>query len=226
VLSNAALAMGGGGGGDLTAPTTPGTPTSAGVTATGAALSWAAATDSGGSGLAGYNVYRRQGTADTLLTQSTTNSATLTGLSPATQYVVLVRARDGAANLSTPSATATFTTLPDTSGGSCRVGYSASNWGGSNGFTANLTLVNTGPATINGWTLGFAFSAGQRVTPPGWSATWAQAAGSANVTAANLDWNRTLAPNGSTSFGFNGTFTGSNPAPVTFTLNGNTCTTG
>jgi cellulose binding protein with CBM2 domain len=48
----------------------------------------------------------------------------------------------------------------------------------------------------------------------------------ASATATNLDWNRTLAPNSSTSFGFNGTFTGSNPAPATFTLNGNTCATG
>jgi hypothetical protein len=86
VLSDAALAMGGGGGGDVTPPTIPGTPTAAGVTATGATLSWTASADSGGSGLAGYNVYRRQGTMDTLLSQATTNSVTLTGLTPATQY--------------------------------------------------------------------------------------------------------------------------------------------
>ncbi|WP_285779933.1 endo-1,4-beta-xylanase, partial [Microtetraspora sp. NBRC 13810] len=43
----------GGGGSDTTPPTTPGTPTAAGVTATGATLSWTPATDTGGSGLAG-----------------------------------------------------------------------------------------------------------------------------------------------------------------------------
>ncbi|MFL6144592.1 MAG: cellulose binding domain-containing protein [Labedaea sp.] len=226
VLANAAQQMGGGTGGDPTPPTMPGTPTVSGVTATGASLTWTASTDTGGSGLAGYNVYRRQGTTDTLLTQSTANSAALTGLTPATQYVLVVRARDGAGNLSTASAAATFTTLPDTSGGSCRVTYNASNWGGGNGFTANLTLVNTGTTTVNGWTLGFAFTAGQRVSLPGWSASWAQADGSATVTATNLDWNRTLAAGGSTSFGFNATFTGTNPAPASFTLNGNTCTVG
>ncbi|WP_285777097.1 glycoside hydrolase family 5 protein, partial [Microtetraspora sp. NBRC 13810] len=42
-----------GGGSDTTPPTTPGTPTAAGVTATGATLSWTPATDTGGSGLAG-----------------------------------------------------------------------------------------------------------------------------------------------------------------------------
>ncbi|MFL6144594.1 MAG: endo-1,4-beta-xylanase [Labedaea sp.] len=213
---------------DTTPPTQPGTPTASGVTANSAALAWTASTDTGGSGLAGYNVYQRQGTTDTLLSQSTSNSTTLTGLTASTQFVVVVRARDGAGNLSTPSAAVTFTTQAGGGGtGPCQVTYGASNWGGGGGFTANVTLVNTGTAAINGWTLAFTFTGGQRVTLPGWSATWAQAAGSANVTATNLDWNRTLAPNGSTSFGFNGTFTGtSNPAPTAFTVNGTACTIG
>jgi mannan endo-1,4-beta-mannosidase len=224
VLANAARQMSGGGG-DTTPPTSPGTPNATGVTSTSAGLAWAASTDSGGSGLAGYNVYRRQGATDTVLVQSTTNSATLTGLTPATQYQVLVRARDGAGNISGPSATVTFTTLPDTGGGTCRVTYQASNWGGSDGFTANVTIANLGTSAINGWTLAFTFQAGQRVTLPGWSATWMQAAGSATVTATNLSWNANIAPNTSVGTGFNGTFTGANPAPAAFTINGNTCST-
>lgn len=210
---------------DTTPPTQPGTPTVSNVTSSSAGLAWTASTDSGGSGLAGYNIYRRQGTTDTLLTTSSTNSASLNGLAPSTQYVVIVRARDGAGNLSTPSGTLTFTTQAGSGGGTCRVVYSATNWGGGGGFTANLTITNTGPAAINGWTLSFAFPAGQRLTPPGWSATWAQNA--ATVTATNLDWNRTLNPNGgNTTIGFNGTLTGTpNPAPATFTLNGTPCAT-
>jgi endo-1,4-beta-xylanase len=219
-------ALGGGTSNDTTPPTQPGTPTVANVTSNGANLSWTASTDTGGSALAGYNVYRRQGTTDTLLTQSTPNSVALTGLTPSTQYVVVVRARDGAGNLSTPSGTATFTTMAGGGGtGPCRVTYSASNWGGGGGFTASVTIINTGTAAINGWTLAFAYTAGQRLTPPGWNATWTQPAGSANVTGSNLDWNANLAPNASTNLGFNGTFTGSNPAPAAFTLNGNTCST-
>ncbi len=225
LLASAAQQMGGGGGGDVTPPTTPGTPTASAVTATGATLSWTASTDTGGSGVAGYNAYRRQGTNDTLLTQSTTNSVALSNLSPATQYVVVVRARDVAGNLSAASATVTFTTLSDTTGGRCRVVYSASNWGGTPGFTANVTITNTSTATLTGWTLAFTFPAGQRVTD-GWSATWTQSTGSANVTAVNMPWNGNLAPNASTGVGFNGSFTGtSNPAPTAFTLNGNTCST-
>jgi len=207
---------------DSTPPTQPGTPAASNVTSSGAALTWAASTDTGGSGLAGYNIYRRQGTTDTQLAQSTGNSTTLTGLTPSTQYVVVVRARDGAGNLSTPSATATFTTLAGPVGGTCQVAYAASDWGGGGGFTANLTITNTGTSAINGWTLAFSFTAGQRVSQ-GWSATWTQATGSANVSATPLDWNRVIAPNNSIQIGFNGAFTSSNPEPASFTINNTAC---
>lgn len=217
---------GGGGGPDTTAPTAPGTPAASEVTATSAALSWSAATDTGGSGLAGYDVYREQGATDPLLGSATTTATTVTGLTPSTQYQVYVRARDGAGNLSAPSATVTFTTSAGTGQGSCRVAYSASNWGGGGGFTASVTITNTGTAAVNGWTLAFGFPSGQRLTPPGWGATWTQASGGADVTATNLSWNAAIAPNASVGIGFNGTYTGTNTAPTGFTLNGAACTTG
>lgn len=207
---------------DTTPPTQPGTPVASAVTSTGATLAWAASTDAGGSGLAGYVVYREQGATDPVLAQPTSNGAVLTGLTPATAYQVYVRARDGAGNLGPPSATVTFTTLPGGGTGTCRVAYTASNWGGANGFTAGVTITNTGTATVNGWTLRFAFTAGQRVTD-GWSAMWTQPAGSAAVSATNLAWNATIAPGGSVGIGFNGSHTGANPAPTAFTLNGTTC---
>ncbi|TDV47862.1 endo-1,4-beta-xylanase [Actinophytocola oryzae] len=217
-------ALAGGSTPDTTAPTTPGTPTASGVTSSTAALSWSASTDSGGSGLSGYNVYREQGTTDPLLGQSTSASTTLTGLTPSTQYQVYVRARDGAGNLSTPSATVTFTTASGPAAGPCRVAYTASNWGDGGGFSGSVTITNTGTATVNGWTLAFAFPSGQRVSQ-GWNATWTQASGSANVTATNMSYNGTLSANASVQIGFNGTYSGTNTAPTTFTLNGAACTT-
>jgi mannan endo-1,4-beta-mannosidase len=207
---------------DTTPPTQPGTPVASNVTSTGATLAWTPSTDSGGSGLAGYVVYREQGATDPVLAQPTSNGATLAGLTAATTYQVYVRARDGAGNLGPPSGTATFTTTPGGGTGTCRVTYTAANWGGGNGFTATVTIANTGTAPTSGWTLGFSFPAGQRLTA-GWSATWAQAQGSAAVTATNLDWNRVINPGASVQIGFNGSFTGSNPAPTAFTLNGTTC---
>jgi endo-1,4-beta-xylanase len=217
-------ALAGGSTPDTTPPTAPGTPSVSGVTATSAGLSWTASTDTGGSGLAGYNVYREQGTTDPLLGQFTTSSVTVTGLTPSTQYQVYVRARDGAGNLSTPSAMATFTTSEGTGTGPCRVAYSAENWGGGGGFTAAVTITNTGTATVSGWTLAFTFPSGQRVRE-GWNATWAQPAGSGGVTATNMPYNGTLTADASVQIGFNGGYTGTNTAPSTFTLNGATCTT-
>ncbi len=101
----------------------------------------------------------------------------------------------------------------------CRVTYTApSQWPG--GFTANVAVTNLGDP-INGWTLTWAFPAGQRVSQ-GWNANVTQSG--AQVTAANAGWNAGLPTGGSVSFGFNGSWTGSNPAPAAFALNGVACT--
>ncbi|SCL34915.1 endoglucanase [Micromonospora nigra] len=101
----------------------------------------------------------------------------------------------------------------------CAVTYSANSWQG--GFTGTVTIKNLGDP-VNGWTLGFTFpDAAQRVTQ-GWSATWSQSG--SDVTARSLGWNGSLATGASTSIGFNGSWSGSNPSPTSFTLNGTTCT--
>ncbi|MEV0419422.1 glycoside hydrolase family 48 protein [Streptosporangium canum] len=101
---------------------------------------------------------------------------------------------------------------------SCEVTYATNDWQG--GFTANVSIKNLGDP-LNGWTLGFTFpDAAQKVTQ-GWSATWSQS-GQA-VTARNLDWNGNLATGASTSIGFNGSWSGANPKPTAFTINGTAC---
>jgi endoglucanase len=106
-------------------------------------------------------------------------------------------------------------------GAPCQVTYAVNDWGG--GFTATVTIANTGSTTINGWTLRFSFAGNQTVSQ-GWSATWTQS-GQA-VTAASLSYNGTLAPNTSTSIGFNGAYSGSNAKPIAFTVNGTSCAVG
>jgi cellulose 1,4-beta-cellobiosidase len=87
-------------------------------------------------------------------------------------------------------------------------------------FGATLTISNLGEA-VNGWTLGFGFDAGQRVTR-GWSATWSQRG--ATVTARSLPWNARLDTGATATIGFTGSHRGANPDPTAFTLNGVPCT--
>jgi mannan endo-1,4-beta-mannosidase len=217
----------GGGEADTQPPSTPGTPAASTVTSTSVTLSWTPSTDN--VGVTGYEVLRAPGAsggAFSLAGSTGTTTFTDTGLTASSTYRYQVRARDAVPNFSANSGTLAVTTGAGSGTGTCKVTYLPYNWGGGNGFTANVTIVNTGTATINGWTLAFAFTGGQRLTMPGWGATWTQPADSGNVTATNLSWNGTLAPSASAGIGFNGTHNGSNPAPSSFTLNGSACTTG
>ena len=117
----------------------------------------------------------------------------------------------------TPVHTPTPTSTP-TAGSGCKVSYSVNQWPG--GFTANMTVTNTGSTTINGWTLAFTFLNGQQVTQ-GWSGIFTQVA--SKVTVVNQSYNPVIAPGASLNPGFNGSWTGSNPPPTSFTLNGVTC---
>ncbi|MEO3870241.1 endo-1,4-beta-xylanase [Nonomuraea sp. B12E4] len=212
-------ALAGGTSTDTTPPTTPGTPSASNVTGSSASLTWSASTDSGGSGLAGYNVYREQGTTDPLLGQSSTNSISLTGLSANTQYQVYVRARDGAGNLSGNSPATTFTTTtgggPGPGGGCTAVGTVQTQW--SSGYVVQpVTVTNTGTSAKSGWTVTFTLPAGHTVTGS-WNAV--VTVSGQTVTARNANYNGNLAPSGSTSFGFQA----SRPNGNTQTPPGYTC---
>jgi len=101
----------------------------------------------------------------------------------------------------------------------CRVNYTANSW--STGFTGSIALTNLGDPISGGWTLTFAFPGNQRVTQ-GWSADFTQSG--TTVTAKNPSWQTTLGTNASANIGFNGSYTGTNAAPTSFTLNGTVCT--
>lgn len=100
----------------------------------------------------------------------------------------------------------------------CEVVYATNDW--NNGFTANVTIKNLGDP-LTSWNLGWTFpNSGQRVTQA-WSSTVTQSG--SQVTAANVAWNGNVPTGGTTNFGFNGSHTGSNPKPTSFTLNGTVC---
>ena len=100
----------------------------------------------------------------------------------------------------------------------CSVNYTATQWQG--GFGANVSIKNLGDA-LSSWSLTWTYGAGQTVTAS-WNTALTQS-GSA-VTAKNVSYNGSIGTNGEVSFGFNGSWTGSNPAPTDFALNGVACT--
>ncbi|MGW3618726.1 non-reducing end alpha-L-arabinofuranosidase family hydrolase [Micromonospora arida] len=103
----------------------------------------------------------------------------------------------------------------------CSVNYAVSSqWQG--GFGANVAITNLGDP-LSSWTLTWSYGAGQTVTQA-WNTSLTQS-GSA-VTAKNVSYNGGVPTNGTVSFGFNGSWTGSNPDPTSFALNGVTCTGG
>ncbi|NUR50503.1 MAG: hypothetical protein HOV71_20440 [Hamadaea sp.] len=211
----------GGGGGDTSAPTTPTGLTASGATANSVNLTWNASSDN--VGVTGYDVYRATsgGSFSQIATASGT-SYTATGLAASTQYQFYVRARDAAGNTSGNSATVTATTSSGGGGGgSCRVKYVPNTW--NTGFTADVTVTNTGSTTINGWTVAWTYSGNQKITSS-WNATVTQSGQS--VSARDLGYNGTLAAGASTAFGFQGTYSGTNTSPSSFTLNGAACTLG
>jgi endoglucanase len=118
-----------------------------------------------------------------------------------------------------PPTTAPPTTPPPTTppAGACRVAYTANTW--SNGFTADVRITNNGPA-VTAWTLTFTVG-GTVSVANGWNGTWSQSGTS--VTVRNVAWNGNLASGGTVSTGFQASFSGSNPPPAGFALNGAPC---
>jgi cellulose 1,4-beta-cellobiosidase len=95
-------------------------------------------------------------------------------------------------------------------GTSCGAAYSVqSDWG--SGFTASITVTNTGTAAITGWSLSYSYTGNQQLTQ-GWSGTWAQSGHT--VTVSSLSYNGSLAPGASTQLGANFSYSGSNAAPA------------
>jgi hypothetical protein len=114
-----------------------------------------------------------------------------------------------------------LTALPASAAVGCRVAYTvSSSWQG--GFGANVTITNLGDP-LTSWSLVWSYSAGQTVTQA-WNTTLSQSG--STVTARNAGYNGSVGTNATVSFGFNGSWTGSNPAPTAFTLNGTACTGG
>jgi hypothetical protein len=123
---------------------------------------------------------------------------------------------------STGGTTTGGTTTGGTTGGtgssSCKVTVTPQTWSG--GYTAAVTVTNTGSAAVNGWKVGFTLPSGQSITSA-WNATISPSSGA--VTATDVGYNAQIPAGGTQSFGFQGTYSGSYAAPSGFRLNGASC---
>ncbi|GAA1737584.1 cellulose binding domain-containing protein [Luedemannella helvata] len=180
-------------------------------------VGWTAATDN--VGVTGYDVYRASGNSSFALiaTMAGTTYAERMPTGGLVQYQV--RARDAAGNVSafTSPVTGYIPPCPPPSSApvspsantqSCTATYSVGNsWPG--GFQGQVTVTNRGTTATTGWTVTLTFPNGQQITQV-WGGRTTSTASPYTVT--NETYNGVLVPNASVTFGFIGTWTGSNGA--------------
>jgi Cellulose binding domain/Putative Ig domain len=207
------LQPGSGGGGTTVTVTNPGSQT--GTVGTAASLQIAASDSASGQTL----TYSATGLPAGLSINSATGLVTGTPTTAGT-YSVVVTAKDTTGAAGSASFTWTVGSSSSGGGGTCHVTYSTqSQWAG--GFTANVTLTNTGAASWTSWKLSFTYPGDQKVTSSWNTGSLSQSGQSVTVT--NASYNGAVAPAASTSFGMQGTWTTSDAPPTSFTVNGTAC---
>ena len=102
---------------------------------------------------------------------------------------------------------------------SCSAAYTLVNsWSG--GFQGQIVLTNTGTNAISPWSLTWTFPGDEQISSM-WDATYTQSG--ENVTATAESYNATIEPSDSVTIGFTGTYTNSDAAPTSFSVNGTAC---
>jgi endoglucanase len=152
------------------------------------------------------------------------NSAT-----PVTSATPTVSATPSPTGTPTPSVTATgtasatpsVTPSPSASAitGKFGVSYTQYDWG--SGATVSITIKNNGTTAVDGWKLAFSFPGSQKISNL-WNGAYTQSG--TDVTVTNMAYNSSLPAGGSVTFGFNLSYSGTNPEPTSFTVNGNAAT--
>ncbi|HTL86190.1 MAG TPA: PKD domain-containing protein, partial [Acidimicrobiia bacterium] len=153
---------------DVTPPSTP----TASATASGCHqvnVSWSAASDTGGSGLNGYTLYRGDGS---IVTVTSLTSFSDMSRNPSTQYTYQVDAVDGAGNHSAKSALASATTP------ACPNTPPVANAGADKSATAgtSVSFSGSGSSDADGTITSYAWAFGDGATGSGVSTTHTYAA--------------------------------------------------
>ncbi|MEU1469984.1 lytic polysaccharide monooxygenase [Streptomyces sp. NPDC005761] len=113
----------------------------------------------------------------------------------------------GSGGTPTPDPTPTPTPTPTDPHTGCMAVYSVtSSWGG--GFQGSVEVMNHGTTALNGWAVKWMPGAGTKISSV-WSGALTTGSDGA-LTVRNVDYNRTVPPDGSVTFGFTATSTGNN----------------
>jgi endoglucanase len=204
---------------DTTPPTAPGPPSVSRVTDSSVTLTWGPSTDDRTPPR--YEVYRVTATGITFATSANTTSQTVYNLAPDTAYTFVVIAVDAAGNRSARSAPVTTRTGPAPLFG-CRARYTVIS-NGLGGFSAAITLTNTGNIPWNGWVLQFAFAGNERIRSMT-GGTYLQQGTTVRVD--NTATNYQLPVGQSLRITFSASSSGASPNPQAFTVNLVACTVG
>jgi endo-1,4-beta-xylanase len=106
--------------------------------------------------------------------------------------------------------TTTTTTTTGGNGTGCTATYRVTGqWNG--GYQGEVTVRNDSSATLSGWTVKWTLASGQTVNNV-WNGTLTTSG--QNVSVRNASYNGSVAAGGTTTFGFLGSSTGSNPVPT------------
>jgi cellulose 1,4-beta-cellobiosidase len=141
-----------------------------------------------------------------LSTNSFSFSATGGSATPTPTGSASASATAGPTAWPTPTATATAT---DSGTARCSASLVESQW--NNGFVATVTVNNTGTTATKTWKVTWIWPDNQAILNS-WNAAATQSGTSA--TALNMDYNNAIAAGGSTAFGLQSSFTGTNSAPI------------
>ena len=139
-------------------------------------------------------------------------SATVTGGGPVATPSPTPRVSSTPVRTSSPIPTIAPTANATATGSAtarCSAAIAENAW--DNGFTATVTVTNTGTVATKAWKVTWTWGGNQAVVNT-WNATLTSS-GTA-VTAVNLSYNSAIAAGGNTTFGFQASFSGTNTVPA------------
>lgn len=159
---------------------------------------------------AGKNMATSSGSCSVVST-TTTTTRPVTSTTTTRPVTSTTTSRPVTSTTTSRPVTTTTSQAATTTGSSTGLKCTATNSSWSGGFVTNVAITNGSSSTVNGWkvTLGF----DRAITATGmWGATVTTSGSTAS--AVPVSYTQTIAGNGSTSFGFQGTASGVTPNPT------------